>query len=246
MGLYDYVRCEYPLPDLPDPTAIEFQTKSFPDPFLDQYRISREGRLLRTLVRIEDMSDHNAPAGSLERVSGSMTRVPIGEEDLLLHGDIDFYASRDEDSAEWFEYRARFTHGVLESVKRIPDHRTDPEQALSHPPAGGGESTSKEQLQEAVAWAYQAIGARWPNEQALDNLSAVLEGKKAPHEWPVVPASDEDELRAQLQEAVEALRLARHWGIHRPLCKSRQLGEECDCWIGVVSAVLAKHPEVKP
>jgi hypothetical protein len=42
-------------------------------------------------------------------------------------------------------------------------------------------------LRAALEWAYQAIGARWPNVQALDNLSAVLQGKEPPHEWPVVP-----------------------------------------------------------
>ncbi len=42
-------------------------------------------------------------------------------------------------------------------------------------------------LRDAVAWAYQAIGARWPNAAALDNLSAALDGRVPPHEWPVVP-----------------------------------------------------------
>lgn len=49
-------------------------------------------------------------------------------------------------------------------------------------------STKEQQwYRDAVAWAYQAIGARWPNVEALDNLSAVLAGKEPPHEWPVVP-----------------------------------------------------------
>ena len=48
-----------------------------------------------------------------------------------------------------------------------------------------------EKLKEAIAWAYQAIGARWPNVDALDNLSAASQGKPLPHEWPVVPPDEE-------------------------------------------------------
>ncbi len=47
-------------------------------------------------------------------------------------------------------------------------------------------------VDEALAWAYQLCGARWPNEQAMDNLSAVQRGKIPPHEWPVVPPEDSD------------------------------------------------------
>jgi hypothetical protein len=61
------------------------------------------------------------------------------------------------------------------------------------------------ELRAAVAWAYQAIGALWPNQEALDNLSAVLQGKPLPREWPVVtPLCGEQqnaELRAELEES---------------------------------------------
>jgi hypothetical protein len=42
---------------------------------------------------------------------------------------------------------------------------------------------------EALAWAYQAIRALWPNCEAMDNLSAVLRGEAPPHQWPSVPPS---------------------------------------------------------
>jgi hypothetical protein len=50
-------------------------------------------------------------------------------------------------------------------------------------------------LQYAVAWAYQAIGAHWPNVDALDNLSAVHRGEVPPHEWPVVPPAEAEEMK---------------------------------------------------
>jgi hypothetical protein len=46
---------------------------------------------------------------------------------------------------------------------------------------------------DAINWAYQAIGARWPNVDALDNLSAILAGQQLPHEWPVVPPAEAEE-----------------------------------------------------
>ena len=46
MGMFDHVRCEYPLPDgfVPGDTVV-FQTKDM-DNVMDNYRISAEGRLL--------------------------------------------------------------------------------------------------------------------------------------------------------------------------------------------------------
>ncbi len=49
------------------------------------------------------------------------------------------------------------------------------------------ENKQRKHTVEALAWAYQLCGARWPNEHALDNLSAVQRGEEPPHEWPVVP-----------------------------------------------------------
>ena len=45
MGLFDTVKCEYPLPD-PAHQDLEFQTKDF-ECLLDHYRITRDGRLVR-------------------------------------------------------------------------------------------------------------------------------------------------------------------------------------------------------
>jgi hypothetical protein len=54
--------------------------------------------------------------------------------------------------------------------------------------AMNGKKIGLRETREALSWAYQAIGALWPNKEALDNLSAVIDGKPFPHEWPVVPA----------------------------------------------------------
>ena len=67
------------------------------------------------------------------------------------------------------------------------------------------------QLRYAVAWAYQAVGARWPNLEALDNLSAVHRGEVPPHEWPVVPPAEARvyQLQDEHDEAIRTRTLAQ-------------------------------------
>jgi hypothetical protein len=40
MGMFDEIRCEAPLPDGGDNAGIWFQTKSFPDTFMQRYTIT--------------------------------------------------------------------------------------------------------------------------------------------------------------------------------------------------------------
>ena len=45
MGMFDYVKCEYPLPD-PEAQDLLFQTKDTDAMFLETYKITKEGQLL--------------------------------------------------------------------------------------------------------------------------------------------------------------------------------------------------------
>src|SRR5262249_6374657 len=58
MGLYDNVRCKYPLPD-PEAQDLEYQTKSTFAPYLENYIITLDGRLLKeqSQLRREPESD---------------------------------------------------------------------------------------------------------------------------------------------------------------------------------------------
>lgn len=47
-------------------------------------------------------------------------------------------------------------------------------------------------MKEALAWAYQFVGARGGTKEELDNLSAVLHGKQPPHEWKAADATRTD------------------------------------------------------
>jgi hypothetical protein len=46
MGMYDEILCSAPLPDGYDGAGEWFQSKSFPDPCLQRYKITTDGRLV--------------------------------------------------------------------------------------------------------------------------------------------------------------------------------------------------------
>ena len=103
MGMFDTIRCEYPLPDA-DHQNLEFQTKSL-ECLLDEYTITRDGKLVR-----------------------HANRGPFGRPGLVadvewpIHGDIEIYQSleRAPGKPTWVEYIVRFTHGRVEWVRAAP------------------------------------------------------------------------------------------------------------------------------
>ncbi len=121
MGMFDTLRCDYPLPDVQE---AEFQTKSLVSllhgelgmgGFLDEYRITTDGRLLLHKHIRQWRDDPEALFGGyLESVRDWWEEVPD------VHGDIRIYTSRTQgDGAEsdWVEFRIRFTHGRVERVE---------------------------------------------------------------------------------------------------------------------------------
>src|SRR5688572_22847297 len=104
MGMFDYVKCSYPLPG--DPPAFvkatwphEFQTKDMPNPMLDHYEITAEGRLFL------ESRDVNFD-GALNFYSGN----------AVASGPWGPYTKTGED-AEWVEYCARFAQGTLVRIE---------------------------------------------------------------------------------------------------------------------------------
>lgn len=100
MGMFDTLRCQYPLPDK-IVQADSFQTKSL-DRLLDNYTITKAGKLILQRQR---------------NYEASVKKITID-----FHGDLRFYTSkgaREENNYEWFEYIARFTDGKLQWIKRV-------------------------------------------------------------------------------------------------------------------------------
>jgi hypothetical protein len=96
MGMFDTVRCEYPLPYARH-QDLEYQTKDL-ECLLVHYTITRDGRLV-----LNARQGRGRPSRDIE---------------WPLHGDIRIYTS--DDSVEphvWIEYVVRFTHGRVEWIR---------------------------------------------------------------------------------------------------------------------------------
>ncbi len=101
MSLYDELLSEYPLPDTHMQYRV-FQTNSFGSQ-MKRYRISCDGLLFEQAY--QDRQWHEA-ADSISD----------------FHGDILFYAFEDApDHGDFIEYKARFTDGVCQWIKRVEE-----------------------------------------------------------------------------------------------------------------------------
>ncbi len=93
MGLFDNIKCEYPLPD-PEVQDTTFQTKDL-DCCLYYYTLTREGRLVQPM-KMDDATTWN--------------------RDINWHGVVRFYDYRPDNT--WYEYEATFDRGQLVSLKK--------------------------------------------------------------------------------------------------------------------------------
>jgi hypothetical protein len=125
MGMFDYLKCSYPLPGNP-PAFVnpghEFQTKDL-ECSLDHYEITTDGRLLHEQYDTEDQSDPNAEG--FMRLAGMMTRVNKRWVELKdFTGGVEFHdGAPGEPEYHWIEYTALFARGkLLELIEtdRVP------------------------------------------------------------------------------------------------------------------------------
>jgi hypothetical protein len=126
MGMFDYLRCEYPLP-APNAQALDYQTKDTGAQYMDTYVITAEGRLVHEKYDVEDRSDPKAEG--LDALLGSMTRVnKRNSEPLDFTGEISFYTGGDynEPTRWWIEFSAYFINGLLQSMTLVSDTRPSP------------------------------------------------------------------------------------------------------------------------
>lgn len=120
MGMYDEVRCVYPLP-VPGANELMYQTKSFDAPMIDLYEIRADGTLWREAYDIEDRSDPNATG--VYRFEGMMTPVNKRWEPMsAFTGEVRFYDWLEPDG--WIEWSAYFKDGSLQQLNLI-EHTPD-------------------------------------------------------------------------------------------------------------------------
>lgn len=123
MGMFDYIRCEVPLPD---GFEGELQTKDFGDSAMVTHIITKDGRLLTDngpdeWVPEAERRYPNAKPGTFESMCGILRHIPK-HEDANFHGIVNFYGSegRSEDGTyRWHEYNAKFTDGQLVGIEKV-------------------------------------------------------------------------------------------------------------------------------
>lgn len=131
MGMFDDIRCDYPLPD-PAHNQLSFQTKCLEN-VLDHYTITVEGRLLREAYDADWVAEDpevyaKKKAEGKFTLGGYINRTNIHMEDTNYHGFVTFYdnvrvAGKE---AEWVQYKAKFTDGKLvEVVREYPSWVTE-------------------------------------------------------------------------------------------------------------------------
>lgn len=119
MGMFDYVRCDVPLPDNWKPD--ELQTKDF-DCEMVTHIISADGRLLLDRGYYEDVPLAERPYPDAEpddwrSLCGILRRVQK-YEDANFHGLVNFYGG---DQGDWHHYNAKFTNGQLIEITKLKD-----------------------------------------------------------------------------------------------------------------------------
>lgn len=123
MGMFDYIRCKYPLP-VEGTQDLQYQTKDTDSQYMDEYEIREDGTLWFLSKERECVDDDDAPLGFwIKTLSEEWKQEPIT-------GEIVFYTHWGPDRTPntgfgqwWIEYSAYFVNGKLQSLNLIEDRR---------------------------------------------------------------------------------------------------------------------------
>ena len=110
MGMFDNLRCEYPLP-VPGANEREYQTKDTPSQFLATYFITKDGKL----THIEPHWEEYDP--------GDLTTLKAYKDDDFT-GEIRFYDC-DREGKNWLEFSAYFWKGDLKHIGLVKDEANE-------------------------------------------------------------------------------------------------------------------------
>ena len=99
MGMFDYLRCHYPLP-IEGAAALEYQTKDTSAQMCDRYELRADGTLWHQAYDVEDDAFVNKR----------------WEADLMT-GRVAFYSAKA--NGEWVEVEAQLVDGRIESIEVI-------------------------------------------------------------------------------------------------------------------------------
>jgi hypothetical protein len=136
MGMFDYIRCKYPLP-VEGANALEYQTKDTPRQWCDQYEIREDGTLWFRDYDVEDRSElalwkkANPGAEPTEEMKNSPSKAFMGSMTSVNHrwihesgftGELRFYTFPIQPTTGWIEWTADFKEGRTREIVLV-EHR---------------------------------------------------------------------------------------------------------------------------
>lgn len=110
MGMFDEIRCKFPLP-VKGANDLLFQTKDTEPQMLDLFEIRADGTLWHQEYDVEDRSDPKAKG--FARMCGCMTRVNKRWVRDRKTQTICFYTYQGKNHEGWIEFKAEFVRGRL-------------------------------------------------------------------------------------------------------------------------------------
>lgn len=127
MGMYDTITIEQGIeisfPDLDsDPSCIKWQTKTFEQPALVEYKITTDGRLFKEDASFETVPEEDRPGydpesggfeNKLNKSLGALKKVRNDWIDTEYHGIVEIHEIVDD---EYVSYDLKFTDGTLVAV----------------------------------------------------------------------------------------------------------------------------------
>jgi len=126
MGMFDTIKCYFPLPGAPEEIQNDsFQTKDLEN-LLDNYTITYEGRLIHHSMEWYSVEEKDRPyygkpewdSKPIFRIFGCLKSKFLGDIDTKYHGMLRMY-TLSKNSETWYEYELKFTDGTLVDVRRI-------------------------------------------------------------------------------------------------------------------------------
>ena len=117
MGMFDYIRCDYPLPsDPPVDATINFQTKDF-DCLMQQYVITADGKL-------QNITDPDQPLyDSLdEDLSTFSETIEIYTNFFNDSATTEIYTANGED-VYYLQYEIAFLNGSVVAIEEIENRK---------------------------------------------------------------------------------------------------------------------------
>jgi hypothetical protein len=125
MGMYDELKCEYPLPEKSAKYQdLQFQTKSLGN-FLDKYIISKDGELIIYSFDWEPVPEEDRPfygKPEWQQLSwvGSFKSIPNEPRKIEHTGEVRFYSTVDNE--DWIEFVAFFSKGKLIHIETVEEN----------------------------------------------------------------------------------------------------------------------------